>query len=314
MVAAAVVALFTSLVAVRLLIAAGPRLGFVDAPDGSELKAHDTAAVPLGGVAVFLGVHVGFLVDGRWEPVLLTATAIVLVLGLADDRVGLPPSFRLAVSAGAGAILAIDVAGPWSSLLVAVLTVVAINAINLYDGLDGLAGSAALVSAVGLAVVAASGSEAPLGLVLAAALAGFLVFNWNPARAFLGDNGAYVVAVVLVWLIATVSSGPAMLLAGSGVLGVFIVDLAVTLLRRRRAGAPLFQGDRNHLYDRLHAAGISVRGVAWRSTALQLMLVSLIVAAVVLLPPLGAVTAAVVVGVAAVAILSFSSIVDRPRV
>ncbi len=156
--------------------------------------------------------------------------------------------------------------GPAVKVIGVLLVVVAVNAVNLFDGLDGLAASVATVSALGLAVLAdVHGLDLGFGIVLAAALLGFLVWNWPKARLFLGDNGSYTVAVFLVYGIADAAdAGSAWsLLAVAGVLGMFVVDLVATLVRRRILGYPTFGGDRNHLYDQLRPEGpVGVEGDA----------------------------------------------------
>jgi UDP-GlcNAc:undecaprenyl-phosphate GlcNAc-1-phosphate transferase len=143
--------------------------------------------------------------------------------------------------------------------------------VNLFDGLDGLVGSVGLVTALGLAWLAGSrGLEAGMALALAAALAGFLILNWHPARVFLGDAGAYVVGMLLAHLIIVSSSGGSLeILVASALLGVFAIDLLVTMLRRRLVGAPMFLGDRSHIYDQLRDRGWSVPGVALVMAAVQ---------------------------------------------
>ena len=254
----------------------GPRIGYVDRPDDDPtLKTHHQPAVPLGGVGVFLGVHLAAVARGALDLNLLLASGIVLVLGLVDDRRGLAPKVRLGVEMAAALVLILGHRQPGDGVLFALvgvaLVVLAINAINLFDGLDGLAGSVTLVTALGLAWLAASrGLDSEPPLELAAALAGFLVLNWHPARVFFGDSGAYVVGLLLAWfMIDSSPEGAGRLLVAAGLLGVLAIDLAVTLLRRRTSGKPLFIGDRSHVYDQLRDRGWTVPGVALGMAAAQ---------------------------------------------
>ena len=135
----------------------GPRIGYVDRPDDPTLKAHERPAVPLGGVGIFLGVNLAASIRGELELGLLIASTMVLILGLIDDRRGVDPKVRLVVEILAAVVLILNVAGNPGVvflLLGMALVVFAINSVNLFDGLDGLVGSVALVTAVGLAVLA----------------------------------------------------------------------------------------------------------------------------------------------------------------
>lgn len=289
------------------VIRLGPILGYVDRPDDPALKAHSAPAVPLGGVAIFSAIHVGLASIDLFDPRLFAASGILLLLGLVDDRIGLSPVLRLVVTAGAGVVLALSSDSLAAAGYLVLAVIVAVNAVNLFDGLDGLAGSAALVSACAAAGLAAvRGTESVPGLLVAAAIAGFLLFNWHPAKAFLGDNGAYVVALVLVWLIAESGTAIDELTVGLGLLGVFIVDLLVTVLRRWRAGAPLFAGDRSHLYDRLHQSGLTVPAVALTAVAAQVLLAGLTVLFGWSLSSGWALVSTVLLGVGTVSFLVFS--------
>ena len=306
--ASLIIAGLVSLAWCALAIWLGPRIGYVDRPDDPTLKAHERPAVPLGGVGVFLGVHLASLARDDLEIGLLLASSVVLVLGLVDDRRGVEPGIRLIVEMLAAVILILDVAGDPGFLYLMLgiaLVVFAINCVNLFDGLDGLVGSVALVTAVGLALVAQGrGLDflSPLGL--AAALAGFLVLNWHPARVFLGDAGAYFVGLYLAHLILDVSDGPLELVLTSGFLGVFAIDMLVTLLRRRLNDRPLFIGDRSHIYDQLRDRGMSVPAIALIAAGTQAVLLALVVAAERLLGPAWALPILIVILAALLAALA----------
>ncbi len=270
-----IIALVVSLAWAAASVWFGPRLGFVDVPDDPSLKAHVRPAVPLGGVGVFLGIHAGLAAEGVFDPGLAIATGGALLLGLVDDRIGLAPAARLlAETLVALALVAWWIPQPgvveWA--VGVPLVVVAINAVNLFDGLDGLVGASGVVAGAGLAWLAVVlGADPNLGLVLTGALAGFLVLNWHPARVFLGDNGSYVVGVFLAAGILGVrdTGGEPGLVAGLLLLGVFGLDLVVTILRRRIHGRPLFAGDRSHLYDQLASRGWPVPWIALTAALVQ---------------------------------------------
>lgn len=310
-------AFFVSLGWCLLAIWLGPRIGFLDDPEvDPDLKVHQQPALPLGGVGVFAAIHVAALLGGDLDTRVLVATTIVLVLGMVDDRVGLPPVLRLVVEVGA-AIVVVGSPGPGAggivSYLAAVLLVVlAINAVNLFDGLDGLAAAAAIVSAIGLAVVA--GTVSGLAVYLAAALAGFLVFNWHPARVFLGDAGAYVVGLTLAHLVISSSEGVVDLLVTAGVIGLFFLDLTVTLIRRLLAGQPVFTGDRSHLYDQMRRRGLDVPQVALLAGLAQVGIVTVVVIAERWLPGWAALAALAVLGAAALFLLARCGFLGGTRI
>ena len=273
--ASLIIAAAVSLAWCAVAIWIGPRIGYLDWPDDPALKAHEQPAVPLGGVGVFLGVHLAAFAGGDLDLGLLLATSVVLVLGLVDDRTGLSPITRLGVEIAAAVALVATGSRAGDGLLALVLSValvvLAINAVNLFDGLDGLAGSVALVTGFGLAWLAwERGLATETPLQLAAALVGFLVLGWHPARVFLGDAGAYVVGVILAHVIIVSSpDGVLQLIVAAGMLGVLAIDLVVTMLRRKIAGRPMFIGDRSHIYDQLRDRGWSVPRVAVGMAAAQ---------------------------------------------
>jgi UDP-GlcNAc:undecaprenyl-phosphate GlcNAc-1-phosphate transferase len=288
------IALPVSLVWGVFAIWLGPKIGFMDDPDASGLKTHTRATSSLGGVGVFLGVHVALAVVGEASWALFGASSVVLVLGLVDDRVGLSPALRIVVEVAAGVILVVGWStgskGLWLMVFGVLLVVFAVNAVNLFDGLDGLAASAAAVSGVGLALLAGSrGLSSALPVAVASALVGYLVVGWHPARVFLGDAGAYVVGLFLAAAALQASPGGGWpLIVACGTFGVLAIDLAVTLLRRWRSGSPLFLGDRGHLYDQLRGRGLGVRRVVLLSAALQVALVAVVMVGEWTLSPVAA--------------------------
>jgi UDP-GlcNAc:undecaprenyl-phosphate GlcNAc-1-phosphate transferase len=224
---------------------------------------------------------------------LLAGMTALHVTGLVDDRRSLPPWVKLLVQAAAAALLAIgfdvrllELLGPVPSVVLTILWVVAVtNAINFLDNMDGLAGGvSAIASALFLAATLVNGQwfiAATLAL-LVGALAGFLVFNFPPARIFMGDGGSLVVGFLLAVLTArTTYHDPARadFALGTAWYGVFmpivvlaipLYDLAtVTLIRLRQRRSP-FVGDQQHFSHRLVQRGLSRRGavvVIWGLTA-----------------------------------------------
>jgi len=270
---AVVASVAVSIAVCRLAINLGPRLGIVDLPD-NHLKPHHGAPVPLGGIGILIALHIGMAIAGVFDLGLFLATVLVWFVGLYDDVSGLNPISRLAASGVAGTILAVlarDTPTGVPSFVWVLVVVVVINAVNLLDGLDALAGSVSAVAAIGLAVFAMSQGwfDWWAVLLLVGALVGFLVWNYPPARLYLGDNGAYVVGVTLAWGAMTAGVDGASSLVAIALLGVPAFDLAITVGRRLVTKSALFSGDRDHTYDRLHRAGWSVTRVALVFTGFQ---------------------------------------------
>jgi UDP-N-acetylmuramyl pentapeptide phosphotransferase/UDP-N-acetylglucosamine-1-phosphate transferase len=283
----ALLALGVSAAAVLLLGWIAGRIGLVDRPD-EDLKGHEKPTPIVGGIAVFLALHAGLIAAGEFDVWLLALTLALLVVGLYDDVRQLSPIVRLVAGAGAGVLLVFS-GGAEGDLLAAAfivgVLVVAINAVNLLDGADGVAGSAGRISAIGLVFLNLNrGGEACPPLLLVGALSGFLIFNWPPAKAFLGDGGSYVVAAGLTYFVLTSTGSPVdaggdwmpEVVVGVALFGVFLVDLAVTLLRRTVARQPLFGGDRSHVYDQLADRGWSPSWVANSVATTQVGVVGLV--------------------------------------
>ena len=231
---------------------------------------------------------------------LLLSGAVVACLGFADDISTVRPSVRfavevvaaLAVAFGGVALTVFDptrvpivgthgIAGMVIFASFVVFFVVgAINAVNMQDGLDGLAGGVAAVSCIGFFAVGSwSGQSiiAVAALSLGAALAGFLVFNFNPASVFMGDNGSYFVGLVIagLGLLVLFKQGSLAGLAGGVLLvGLPVFDAAFAVVRRVAKGVSPFEGDRSHFYDLLCQRGLGTRAVALTCYALQAVFVA----------------------------------------
>jgi UDP-GlcNAc:undecaprenyl-phosphate/decaprenyl-phosphate GlcNAc-1-phosphate transferase len=244
---------------------AGRRLGAMDHPDDG-LKPHERAVPYLGGLAVAGGIAAGLAVRG-WPLAAGVTVALFapVALGMLDDATRVPPPVRLGLQVGLGVVLVwagVRAALPGDVLAVGgviVLYAAALNAVNMVDGMDGLAGSLAVASGAGIALIAATRDRpGVLAVCVAAAAAGFLVHNLPPARLFLGDNGAYLVGAALAIAVLQTGQKVPELAGAAGCLGVFLLDLVLSMLRRATGRVPLHRGDRSHLYDQLRARGRSV--------------------------------------------------------
>ena len=252
----AVLAFLVTLALTPLAIVVATRTGVMDRP--GALKEQARPVPYLGGVAVLGGVLVAVLPDRASLALpLLLATAV----GVADDRFDLPPLVRVVGELGVGVLVVatspVHLPGVVAAVAVVAVTLLLVNGVNLMDGLDMLAGGTVAVAGVGFAVLLA-GAGRHLGVALAAALLGFLVFNRPPARIYLGDGGAYLLGTALVILL-TQAWGPyeptATGIAAFALVALPAAEVAFAVVRRLRGRMSLLAGDRGHPYDRLVARG-----------------------------------------------------------
>jgi UDP-GlcNAc:undecaprenyl-phosphate/decaprenyl-phosphate GlcNAc-1-phosphate transferase len=274
-------ALAVSALAVGLLARAARRHRWVDRAGDDPLKIHGGETPVLGGLGIAAGALAGLGLAMRLLPdrgalswalpwTILGAGLLACGLGLRDDLAGLRPRTRLlveiALGLGVGGLLL--TLGPASGLppvlstfliiaLAVFYTVGGINAVNMQDGLDGLAGTLALLSCLGFV---AAGRElgllplAVLALTLGAAIAGFLLHNAPPASIFMGDNGSYLLGLLLAaQALLVLLARPTLpgLAASVLLIGLPVLDAALAILRRLHRGVSPLSGDRDHLYDRL---------------------------------------------------------------
>jgi UDP-GlcNAc:undecaprenyl-phosphate GlcNAc-1-phosphate transferase len=255
-----------------LVAAFALRLGLIDRPSAAavtvgaraiDLKIHNREVPLAGGFAVVTGALVAVTIVGGWDPWLAAAATLALAVGTVDDARSLPPWVRvlvlllagIALAAGGWEVEPLGVLGPAATVVVAV---VCANGVNLIDGQDGLAAGVSAASALGLAtclVLMGEFAAAALPLACAGAVAGFAIWNVPPARVFLGNGGAYAIGVLLAASASVLTEVVSWtgLVAAACCLAVPAYEVAATIVRRRRAGASLTTGDRDHSYDVLAA-------------------------------------------------------------
>ena len=176
------------------------------------------------------------------------------IVGLLDDRHNLPASWRYGVQLVTAFLMLwlSPIPLPWQLLPLVIVAVTAvINFTNFMDGLDGLVAGCMAVAISALALRLA----APWPIwTLVGALLGFLLWNWSPARVFMGDVGSTFLGAVFAGLVLQAPNRPealGMLLVATPLLG----DAFFCVLRRLLAGQRVFQAHRLHLFQRLHQAG-----------------------------------------------------------
>src|SRR5437016_14399453 len=202
----------------------------------------------LTAIAAVLGMAIGLFDDllelrARWQFLgQVIVAAVIVVAGIHIDFVNDPLSDRL-----------IELSFPVAVVFTMLWIVGMNNALNFIDGLDGLAAGVAAIAAVtlgGLALLPQVSEPfvAWMGFSLAGAIAGFLLFNFHPARLFLGTTGVVFVGTMLAVLSIF---GTAKVAAALLVLGVPIIDTFYVLVRRVLSGHPPFAPDRGHFHHRL---------------------------------------------------------------
>ena len=259
----------------------------LDAPD--EGRKRQAAPIPrIGGIPLMFSLVLSVIVilwmqpprSFEWFPILI-GTSLMFGLGLWDDIKPLGAKKKLLGQVAIASLITslglsiekfslssyeIPLYG-WSAP-VTILWLIAIpNIVNLIDGFDGLAGGLGLFMSLTLGLVGFYSEHLGLAwfaFALAGALMGFLVFNFPPARIYLGDGGAYLIGFTIAVLSLSSShkgSVAAALLVTVVGLGLPILDTSFALVRRALRGFPLFHADDEHLHHRLEKMGISKRRI-----------------------------------------------------
>ncbi len=277
---AALIALVSTPIVKSLAI----RVGAVDVPKDNR-RMHKTPIPRMGGLAIYFGFIASTLIFMPLNEAIrgaLLGASIIVVLGIFDDIYALPalPKLFVQIMAATIAVLQGNVitflsnpnifsAEPYWNLGVlsipfSVIWIVAItNAVNLIDGLDGLACGVSTISSMTMLVISLIVADAPVAMLMAAlvgACIGFLPYNLNPAKIFMGDTGStflgFVLAVTsiqgLFKLGAIISFAVPFLL-----LGLPIFDTCFAILRRVSKGQNPMSPDRLHIHHRLIDMGFS---------------------------------------------------------
>ncbi len=328
-VSAIVVATAVSAGVTCLLLRSHSKIG-MDSPD-ERRKSHAAPVPRIGGLPIFIALAFGFIFASlrtpgyveHWWPVMLTCTLIFLV-GFADDLRPLGARVKLLGQIGAACILYAfgvsidDLSNPfgeghlylglWSFPLTILWLIAIPNIINLIDGMDGLASGFGLFLCVTLGFVGHMNGRPEvvfIAAVMSGALGGFLIFNYPPARIFLGDGGAYLIGFFIAstsLVSATKGSILAALLVMIVALGVPILDTFFAIARRALRGVPIFRADAEHIHHRLILLGFSktraLIALYSVSVALSLIGISIFISKGLALPVAGAALCLLALGAA----------------
>lgn len=290
-VAIAVVAFSISVAGIPSIIQTALKYRLFDTSEGYR-KNHRIQVSSLGGVAIFCSFTIAILlfattVNYQKANFLITSCIILFALGLKDDLYGVSPRTKFILQITVAAILVLlgnfrltsfygvffiwETNMLWGSLFSVVVIIFVNNAFNLIDGVDGLAGTLGLISTLSFGVffaIADAYAYAFIAFAMFGAIAGFLLFNYSPAKIFMGDTGSLIVGLVCVILAIkfielnklvskpdpNFYSAPAIAVA---VMLVPIFDsLRIFFIRIIHKKSP-FAGDRNHVHHRLQKLGLN---------------------------------------------------------
>ena len=260
---------------VPLSIKISKYLGALDCPN--KRKIHKNPIPTLGGLAIFFGFLFGYMFFAQQSTLMLSiliASFIIIVTGLIDDIKPMKAKYKFLVQIVVGAIIVFygklqisevtalglhlqfgDILGP----LVSIIFIVAIiNAINLIDGLDGLAASISSIYFATVAILALilnkfGGLDIMLSIIMLGATLGFLIFNFPPAKLFMGDTGSTFLGLMIAVIAllgfknVTITSLVIPLL----ILAIPILDTLFAIVRRKLKGESIATADKEHLHHQL---------------------------------------------------------------
>jgi UDP-GlcNAc:undecaprenyl-phosphate GlcNAc-1-phosphate transferase len=274
---AALLAFLVGLYGTPIARAAALRFGVVDAPDGN-LKTHQAAIPYLGGLAIYLAVLVPLCLFYTFDKSILSillAGTLVLMLGLIDDFGVLTPAAKFIGQVIAAVVLVkgdilirVESFPPYLNLALTLIWIIGMtNAFNIIDIMDGLAAGIALMSAIVLFVVALLNHHAMIAMMavtLIGSLAGFLPYNFRPARIYMGDTGSMFLGLTLGALAIICDYSAHNWLAFFNPLllfGVAIFDTAYVMVLRSLRRKSMFLGSKDHFALRLKLLGWSTAKV-----------------------------------------------------
>jgi UDP-GlcNAc:undecaprenyl-phosphate GlcNAc-1-phosphate transferase len=269
----------TVLIITPFVIKFAIKIGATDKPN--QRKVHQKVMPRLGGLAIFIGVVSGYFAGGVYSAQvtgITIAALVILATGILDDMYELSAKTKLLGQLLSAVIvvatgLKIDFLtipfvgvfdlGVWTYPITILWIIAITNAINLIDGLDGLAAGVSLIVISTIAFLAGSAGMmliSTLAVILMGSILGFLFYNFNPAKIFMGDTGAlflgYSISILsLLGLYKSVTLFS--FIVPVIILGVPIFDTTFAIIRRIVNKKPISAPDKNHLHHRLLALGLS---------------------------------------------------------
>lgn len=312
---ALVCAAIVSFATTPLIKVLAKKVGAMDIPK-DERRMHKIPIPRMGGLAIFLGFIVSFLVFGKIDKEIqgiLLGAVIIVILGVMDDIMTLRALPKFGVQLFAAIIVVLHGCRiehfmgfslpVWLSYPVSVIWIVAItNAVNFIDGLDGLAAGVSAISAGTMLIVAlllvpdtTAMASAILLAAIVGACVGFIPYNFNPATIFMGDTGSTFLGFMLASIsifglfktYAVISFAVPFL-----VLGLPIFDICFAVIRRLAKGQSPMHADRGHVHHRLIDMGFSQK----QAVAISYLLSAILGLAAVVLTDRGEVQALIFIG------------------
>ena len=281
------IALGMALIITPGVIAFARRTGALDKPDAR--KVHARPIPRIGGIGIYAAFMVSILVQLLFVDLssefmmsligLMVGGTIIVAIGIIDDYRDLPAKVKLLGQIIAAAVLVVafdvridfitDPLGDfiyleWFAIPATIFWIVGLtNTVNLIDGLDGLAAGVSSIAAITIFLVAMEEGIPFVAMVtaaLAGAAVGFLYYNFNPARIFMGDTGSMFLGFMLAGISvvgAVKSAATIALIVPILALGLPILDTTFAIVRRARNHRPIFKPDKGHLHHRLLAHGFT---------------------------------------------------------
>ena len=273
-----VVAFVVAVALTPLTARLGRRVGAVDQPRERGLSEHPTPL--LGGLAILAAVLVASFIfldpgvaDDEKIRGILAGAIIITLVGALDDRFDLAAQIKFIgqiIAATIPVVAGVEVAnitlpfigavdlGSAGAPLTVIGIVFVINVVNFSDGVDGLAAGVCAISAVAFSIIAfdlGRGSAAVLAAIVAGAAAGFLVFNFHPAKVFMGDAGSNLLGLLLACVAVEGAVKTQVVLAlvfPLLVLAVPFLDTTFVVLKRLKYGRPVYVADQSHFHHRMN--------------------------------------------------------------
>jgi len=268
--------------------------GIVDRPEGASRKVHQEPTALLGGWAIFLSATISIiavryfhLADFSMIPMelfiaIILASIILMIGGTLDDKYNLQPYEQIIFPLSAiivvlasglhigfitnplGRIGEVIYFGQWAGIIIAGIWLMGMMYTTKFlDGLDGLVAGISAIASLFIFLVSlrwdiALSATGIWALIFLGASLGFLVFNWQPAKIFLGEGGSVYIGFILAVL--SIISG-SKITTTLLVMGIPALDVLWVIVSRLRAGRSPFSGDRSHLHFRLMSLGLSKKQI-----------------------------------------------------